>query len=201
MAAGSNRESRDVPSNAARPENDMEPPTLETERLVLRPFAPEDAPDVTRHAGDRRIADTTLNIPHPYTEEDARTWLATHAEGHESGKSLTLAIRLREGDDLIGAIGLGVSLPHRQAEAGYWIAVDHWNRGYATEALREILRYGFRDLGLRRIYAQHLTRNPASGRVMEKVGMTKEGVLRQHALKWDRPEDLAWYGILAEEVE
>ena len=79
------------------------------------------------------------------------------------------------------------------------IAVPHWNLGYATEAARAVLAYGFGELGLRRIHAGHLTRNPASGRVMEKLGMEPEGVFRQHILKWAVPEDVAHRGILREE--
>ena len=88
---------------------------------------------------------------------------------------------------------------HRRAELGYWIAVDCWNRGYATEASRRIIDFGFESLGLHRIEAHHFLRNPASGRVMQKMGMQQEGVVRDHVVKWDRYESLVVYSILEPE--
>jgi RimJ/RimL family protein N-acetyltransferase len=77
--------------------------------------------------------------------------------------------------------------------------VPYWNRGYCTEASRAVIELGFTQLGLHRIQARHLTRNPASGRVMQKLGMQPEGVNRDAILKNDRFEDLATYAILADE--
>ena len=175
------------------------PVILTTTRLVLRPFHSSDAKTVQRLAGDRAIADTTLNIPHPYTEEDARTWIESQPESFAAGTGVSFAIEVRDGD-LVGSIGLATQ-GAGCAELGYWIAVPHWNRGYATEAAGAVLRHAFETMGLRRVFAQHFDRNPPSGRVLEKIGMRREGVLRQHALKWDRPVDLVTYGILAEEFE
>jgi ribosomal-protein-alanine N-acetyltransferase len=172
-------------------------PTLRTERLVLRPFSTADAPTVKELAGAREIASTTLNVPHPYEDGMAETWIGTHAPGYDAGELATFAVALQGGDDLIGAIGLTIVAEHDRAELGYWIGVPYWNRGYAGEAAVEMLRFGFEELELNRIYAVHLVRNPASGRVMEKAGMRYEGTLRQHVRKWDAFEDLAWYGILA----
>ena len=80
---------------------------------------------------------------------------------------------------------------------GYWVGAPYWGRGYCTEAARAILRYGFEELGLHRIHAQHFARNPASGRVMQKIGMVYEGRQHEHVRKWDRFEDSDLYGILA----
>jgi RimJ/RimL family protein N-acetyltransferase len=82
---------------------------------------------------------------------------------------------------------------------GYWIGAPYWNRGYATEAARAVLRFAFDTVGLHRIYATHFTRNPASGRVMEKTGMQREGVWREHLMRGERFEDAVVYGILREE--
>lgn len=172
-------------------------PNLETPRLVLRPFGDEDAADVRRLAGDRAIADTTLRIPHPYPDGAAGAWIATHAVSFAAGHGLTLAIILRERRDLIGAIGLEINPDQQRAELGYWIGRPYWNQGYATEAGRAVVAYGFDVLGLHRIYADHLTRNPASGRVMAKLGMRPEGILREHVVKWGLYEDVARHGILA----
>lgn len=173
-----------------------EQPTLSTERLILRPFSLADAPDVLCLAGDRDIASTTLNIPHPYEPGMAENWIATHPEAFEQGDTVTFALVLRAGNAFIGAMGLRLELEHRRAELGYWVGKPYWNQGFATEAARAVVRYGFEALGLNRIYASHLTRNPASGRVMQKLGMVYEGRLRQHILKWGVFEDLALYAIL-----
>jgi ribosomal-protein-alanine N-acetyltransferase len=174
-------------------------PTFTTERLILRPFALDDVPEVTRLVSDRRIADTTLNIPHPYDEGIAAAWIGTHAEVAERGDGLTLAVTDRDAGNVVGAVGLGISQAHRRAELGYWIAVAQWGRGFATEASRAVLDHAFTALDLARVVAHCLTRNEGSWRVMEKLGMQREGRLRAHVVKWDVREDIWLYGILREE--
>lgn len=174
----------------------QEQPTLDTERLTLRPFTADDAFEVERLAGQREIADTTLNIPHPYPHGGAAKWIALHAPAWIGGTGATFAVVSKENARLVGAIGLMIEREHRRAELGYWIAVGNWNRGYATEAGRRVIAFGFETLGLHRIHARHLLRNPASGRVMEKLGMQLEGVHRDSVIKWDRYESLAVYAVL-----
>lgn len=174
-------------------------PILETERLFLTIFTEGDVPEVARLAGDRAIADTTLNLPHPYAEEDARAWIATHEPRFREEKGVTYAIRRRD-STLLGAISLDLNRPMRRAELGYWVGVEHQRKGYATEAARRLVRFAFEALDLRRVFARHLARNPASGRVMEKLGMAKEGVLRRHTLKWGVPEDVVIRALLREEL-
>jgi ribosomal-protein-alanine N-acetyltransferase len=147
----------------------------------------------------REIADTTLNIPHPYPHGGAAEWIAAHAPAWSEGTSATFAIVDNATGRLVGAISLMIKHDHRRAELGYWIAVHHWRRGFATEASRRILEFGFDALGLHRIESRHFLRNPASGRVMQKVGMQQEGVERDWAIKWDRFESLALYSILEPE--
>lgn len=172
-------------------------PTLETERLVLRAFTLADAPAVKALAGAREVASTTLNVPHPYEDGMAETWIGTHTSGYADGTQAVFAVTLKQRGDPVGAIGLTVSVDHARAELGYWIGVPFWNQGYASEAAIEILRFGFERLELNKIYAVHLVRNPASGRVMEKAGMRYEGTMHQHVRKWGAFEDLAIYGLLA----
>jgi [ribosomal protein S5]-alanine N-acetyltransferase len=174
-------------------------PILTTERLVLRPFVGDDAFDVERLAGQREIADTTLNIPHPYPRGAAAEWIRLQGSAWIDGSSVTFAIVGRKTSALVGAISLMIKREHRRAELGYWIALDCWKRGYATEAGQRLIDFGFDTLGLHRIEARHFLRNPASGRVMEKLGMTKEGVEREHIIKWGRYESLAVYSILESE--
>ena len=150
-------------------------------------------------AGAREIADTTLTIPHPYPEGAAEGWIATHQRAWEAGSGLTMAIVDRSADIVVGAIGLAIKPEHANGELGYWVGVPYWNSGYCTEAARAILDFAFDVMGLHRVQAHHLIRNPASGRVMQKLGMRLEGVHRDAIRKWDRFEDLAAYGILANE--
>lgn len=176
-------------------------PTLETPRLVLRAFTLADAPAVQILAADRDIASTTLNIPHPYPEGLAESWISTHGPAFESGRFVSFAITRRTDGILLGAMGLHPVPPHQRAELGYWIGKPYWGQGYASEAGHAVVRYGFTGLGLNRIYAYHMTRNPASGRVMQKIGMTHEGHLRQHDEKWGVFEDVELYGILRSDLE
>lgn len=174
-------------------------PTLETQRLRLRPFSLTDAGTVQALAGARQVAATMLNVPHPYENGMAEAWIQTHAPGYEADEQATFAQTLVPTEELVGAVGLRINRLHGRAELGYWVGVPFWNRGYATEAARAMLRFGFEDLELNRIFAQHLVRNPASGRVMQKAGMLHEARLRQHINKWGRFEDIDLYGILVYE--
>ena len=170
---------------------------LKTERLLLRPFTIADAEDLQRLAGDREVARTTLLIPHPYPDGAAEEWIQFQSEKLEHQRPF--AITLGQSGELIGAIGLVVDSAHRRAEMGYWIGVPYWNRGYASEAAAAIVGWGFEALELERVFAMHFSGNAASGRVLAKLGMTHEGSLRQHAIKWDQRVDVEMWGILREE--
>lgn len=176
-------------------------PEFETKRLILRPFGNSDAAEVMRLAGDRAIADTTLNIPHPYEQGMAEEWISTHQDAFDRGQGATFAITLKPEGALVGAISLMGMIKGHRAELGYWIGKPYWNHGYCTEAARVLLRYAFSDLALVRVHACHFTRNPASGRVLQKIGMRHEGCRRQHVKKWDRTEDLEVFGVLMQEWE
>ena len=175
------------------------PPVLQTKRLLLRPFRLKDAPSVRRLAGDRRIAATTLELPHPYEKGMARAWIRTHRDLFDRRRAVNFAITLGDDGDVIGAIALRLEEGHDRAEMGYWIGVPSWNRGFATEAAAAVLEYGFRDLRLNRIHAHCMNRNFASGRVLEKIGMRHEGRLRRHVRKLGVYEDIEVYGILRSE--
>jgi RimJ/RimL family protein N-acetyltransferase len=176
-------------------------PTLTTERLILRPFTLDDAPEVQRLAGTREIADTTINIPHPYPEGAAEKWINTRRDEYQKNGSVAWAVTLKDSSQLMGCISLGVDGKNGRAELGYWIAREYWGQGYCTEAAKKVLTYGFRQAKLNRIFASYLSRNPASGKVMSNIGMKKEGQMRQHIKKWDKYEDIIHYGILAAEYQ
>jgi ribosomal-protein-alanine N-acetyltransferase len=174
----------------------MPRPTLTTERLVLRPFAIEDAPAVQRLAGAREVAESTLLIPHPYPEGAADEWIRGH---DEQSVNHIFAIARRDGGEVMGAIGLHLERAHERAEIGYWIGVPYWGNGYVTEAAAAVVGYAFEHLGVHRVFAYHFARNPASGRVLAKIGMRPEGTMRQHLVKWGERVDVHYYGILRED--
>jgi len=175
----------------------IQQPVLETPRLILRPLALGDAPHLARMAGRREIADTTISIPHPYSEEQAREWIAAHIGPSDTKKEVVFAVTLKSDGQLIGTVGLrDIDLEHSQTEMGFWMAVELWGQGYATESSAAALRFGFEGLNLNRIYAHHMVRNPASGRGLEKIGMKQEGVLRQRVRKWGVFEDVVVLAIL-----
>ena len=171
------------------------PVELRTARLRLRQHGEADIPALVRLAGAREVAAMTLRIPHPYTEDHARAML--HRLSQETMK--WFAIVVGESDELCGGIGLMMEPDHDRAEIGYWIGVPYWGRGIASEAAREVMRYGFEDLRLHRIFAVCYPDNPASVRILEKRGMKYEGRERQHIKKWGEYRDSLIYGMLADE--
>jgi ribosomal-protein-alanine N-acetyltransferase len=171
--------------------------TLETDRLQLRQYTEADIPELIPLIGAHEVAATTLRIAHPYTEQDAKGFLALASDPNK----LWLAITLKNEGRQIGGIGLRVDPAQQHAELGYWLGVNYWGKGYATEAAREMLRYGFEDLGLHRIVASHFKHNPASGHILKKIGMRHEGCQREHLLKWGQFVDSELYGVLRQEWE
>lgn len=172
---------------------------LHTERLTLRAFRLEDAEAVTHWVSDKRVAEMTTLIPHPYQLADAMTWLERVTTYHNESPHQIFAIVLRESGDLIGCIGLHRNENAPWAEFGYWLGVPFWGQGFATEALQEVLRLGFQDLGLRRIEACHFAHNPASGRVMQKAGLAYEGRQKLRGQRGDKLFDRINYGLIDEE--
>jgi ribosomal-protein-alanine N-acetyltransferase len=175
-----------------------ERPTLTSERLILRPMTRGDAADLQRLVNDPEIAFNTLSIPHPYLDGMAEEWIDSHDEKFAKNSEIVFGITLRESGTFVGVIGL-MPEPHDQAELGYWIGREYWNRGYASEATALVIDYAFGTLGVNRVEAIHFTRNPASGRVMEKCGMHLEGTLRQARKKNDGYVDVRVYSILRDE--
>ena len=174
----------------------MNRPVLQTERLTLRLFQPDDAPAVQRLASAYEVALNTLSIPHPYPDGAAEEWIAHNEKQFEEGKMVNLAIVVRETGELAGSVGLVLKPEHDKAEIGYWIGVPYWGRGYATEAGRAVVGHAFEGLGLNRVHAEVFARNPASARVLQKIGMRHEGTQRAHIVKWGEAMDVEAYGML-----
>lgn len=179
----------------------MPQPLLQTDRLILRPYSLADVADLVRLAGAREVAATTLRIPHPYTEQDARDFIAARLAESETAAApeTRFAITLRCDGQFCGGTGFRLDHDHQHAELGYWLGVPFWGQGYATEAARAMLAYGFDQLALHRIYASHFAHNRPSGRVLQKIGMRHEGCLRGHIRKWEQFYDLEFYGMLRDD--
>lgn len=176
------------------------PPELSTPRLVLRDLRLADAAAVASGAGDRRVAQYLIQVPSPYPLALARRWVMHRIEWWELGRGVTFAITLNGDPDLlIGTVSLRRYVRDRRAELGYWLAAPAWGQGYATEAARAAVDFGFRDLGLARVYAQVLADNRASLGILDKLGMVNEGIKRQHIQKARRLHDVVLYGLLRDE--
>ena len=162
-------------------------PVLATARLRLRAPQREDAPAIAALANDRRIAENTARIPHPYTLADAEGFLAYLEE--ESETEIAFAITLAD-HTLIGICGLRMR-QRKSPEIGYWLGAAFWGHGYATEAARALIDHAFEELGFERLEAGARVSNPASRRVLEKCGFQWSGValLRLRALGSSAPID------------
>jgi len=160
-------------------------PVLETERLVLRAPRLGDAKAVAVLANDRRIAENTARIPHPYRTADAEDFIATANQGSETDFLITL----RNGA-VIGASGLS-EVAGQAPELGYWLGAKFWGKGYATEAVRAVIDHAFTDCDHEALQSSARVTNPASRRVLEKCGFqwTGVGLHRIRALASSAPID------------
>lgn len=175
-------------------------PMLVTERLVLRELRLDDAEAVAARAGDKRVARYLLAVPSPYPVALATRWITARVAWWPQGRGVTLAITRRESPrELIGSVSLRRYMRDRRAELGYWLGVDAWGAGIATEAADALVDFGFRELALERIYAQVLEGNEASCRVLDKLGMTNEGIRRRHIRKGKKLCDVSLFGLLRDE--
>lgn len=175
-------------------------PYLETDSLALRPLSLNDAEDMFEYAQDPRVSQYLSWEPHISPEasgEFLRGVLARYIQGVPA----PWGIEHRSDQKLIGTCGfLSCNLTHHYADIGYLLAPSYWYHGYATEAARAIIDYGFRELALHRIEAQCRIENQASARVMEKVGMRTEGVLRGRFYLQGQWHDSHMYSITRDDI-
>ena len=176
-------------------------PVLETDRLLLRPLSVRDAGDIYSWASDPEVARYVLWTPHG-SVSDTRSYLRSMRSLYRRGLPSSWAVVLRSTGRVIGTIGfMWYSEANCSAEVGYSFSREYWNRGYATEALRSVLSSAFSMLPLNRVEAQHDIRNPASGRVMEKCGMRREGLLRRRIRNKGEFVDIVLYAVLRSDLE
>ncbi|GLW19850.1 acetyltransferase [Streptomyces sp. NBRC 13847] len=177
----------------------MKPVTLTTERLVLRPFEPSDAPAVHTACQEPDIPRWT-SVPSPYGVEDAERFVGTVVpEGWRDDTTYNFAVVSRADGSLVGAMGLvrlaRLRTPERQAELGYWTAKEHRGRGYTVEAARAVLGWAFRDLGVERMEWHAEAGNEGSRAVARRLGFHMEGTLRAQLVREGIRRDV-WIGSL-----
>ena len=174
-------------------------PYLETERLVLRKMEMRDAPDMYEYSRDPQVAKHVLWEAHT-SVSDTKAYIRYMLRKYRAGEPSSWCIVEKSTDKVVGTIGyMWYQKDNSSAEVGYSLARRCWNRGYMTEALRAVLDYTFRELGFNRVEAQHEIDNGASGAVMRKCGMQKEGTLRQRLYNKGRYVDVELYAILRRE--
>ncbi len=169
--------------------------TLETERLILRPLRADDFEAVHAWAGNPE--NTRYMAWGPNTEEQTRSFLASAEPGRD------FAVTLKSSYKVIGSCGIYPDAKADTGELGWILNKDHWKRGYGTELGAELIRYGFEDLKLRRIFAPCAAVNYGSYRIMERNGMRREAL---HVKSFFARVDKEWidgaeYAILAEEYK
>ncbi|MWV46800.1 GNAT family N-acetyltransferase [Paenibacillus sp. HJL G12] len=151
---------------------------LETERLIIREYRDDDRESVHRYASDPIVTRYTLWGPNTLEDTQAHIAMMLTMQREEPRTGYEFAVTLKSGGELIGGVGLHVN--GSNGEIGYCYHPDYWGRGYAYESALAMLELGFTQLGLHRIYATCRPENTGSERVMQKLGMQKEGHLREH---------------------
>jgi ribosomal-protein-alanine N-acetyltransferase len=174
-------------------------PTIETERLLLRKITLSDASDMFEYASNPEVSEYTMWSTHT-SIEDTKYFLQSLTKMYKRRELVDWGIVHKAEKKFIGTCGfVEWSMTHSRAEIGYALSRRYWGEGYMSEAVNAVIEFGFREMLLNRIMARCEVNNIASARVMEKVGMQLEGILRQHLFVKGRYWDLKIYSILREE--
>ena len=172
------------------------PETIETERLILRPYRWDDIDDLMKFAVHEEWS-RYIRPPFPYSRENAREFLADRVGLSRPDQTVWCIQREKQ---MIGDVGFAWHTKNRAAEIAYSLSPEHWNQGLMAEACRAAIDTVFvGNEALNRIYAAIDTRNAASIKLVEKLGMAREGILRQNRMQKGQLVDDAWYAILREE--
>jgi [ribosomal protein S5]-alanine N-acetyltransferase len=176
----------------------MKAPILESDVIKMRRLEHDDIASIIEYASNIEIANNTF-VPHPYPPEAAIEFVTITREQWNKDEGYVFALIEKQRGSFVGVMGLHPEPKNYLAEVGYWIGQPHWGKGYATYALRLLIQFAFERTDLNRVYARHFLTNPASGRVMEKAGMTYEGTSRQVVFHHEEFKDAALYAILKED--
>jgi RimJ/RimL family protein N-acetyltransferase len=173
---------------------------IETGRLCIRLIDEKDGTVIQMAAAAREIADTMISIPHPYPDGEAQRFIARRLQEMASGRAACFVVENKDSRAFLGLAEIReIEKEHMQGELSFWLIPGAWGYGYMSEILPEILDFGFECLGLNRIYAHHMVRNPSSGKVLKKSGFKQEGYLRQRVRKWGQFEDVLLWAIIRQD--
>lgn len=176
-------------------------PVLETKRLILRKITYDDVDDIFKYASNPIVAKFVVWNSHT-SQKDSENFVKISEEQFHNRLSIIWGIELKETKKLIGSIDLrGWQSEHNCGEMGYAISEKYWNKGLVTEAMKEVIRFGFECLGLSRMEAHCEEENIGSWRVMEKCGLKYEGTLREKVLIKEKYCSMKVYSILKKEWE
>lgn len=174
-------------------------PSIETKKLIFGKIETNDISNIILYANNIDIADNILNVPNPFTKEDAISLVNRQIHGHENNTAYVFGIFLKEFREFTGIISLHLDNMSNKAEMGYWIGKPFRNKGIATASVKEILAFGFNTLKRNKIFATHFTDNISSGKVLVHAGMIKEAVLKEHYLKNGMYKDVVQYRLTRQE--
>jgi len=170
--------------------------TITTERLILKTFRLSDVADITRVCDNYNVSKSTLFIPYPYDSDYAAAWVSTLEESFANSRSYDFAITDKNTGEFYGGISISHNAEDNNGEFGFWLGEPYWGKGYATEAARAIIDFGFTVKKFHKVYARHFESNPASGKVLQNAGMKQEGLFLEHILKDDKYENVVQYGLI-----
>ncbi|MBE9184651.1 GNAT family N-acetyltransferase [Microcoleus sp. LEGE 07076] len=174
-------------------------PTIETERLLLRKISLNDASDMFEYASSPEVSEYTMWSTHT-SIEDTKYFLKSLTKMYKRRELVDWGLVSKADNKFIGTCGfVEWSMTHNRAEMGYAISSKYWNQGYMSEAVNAMMEFGFREMLLNRIEAKCKVSNIGSARVMEKVGMQLEGILRQKIFVKGEYWDLKIYSILKDD--
>lgn len=176
--------------------SDSSYPTLRTRRFKFRPFALTDVASLAALAGEHRIADTTIGVPHPYTMEFARMWISSHSTAWKGRRALHWAA-LRVGEErIVGYAGLSeIDIERGNAEMRFWVGCGVERKNDAVEWSTAIVDFALTGLNLNRVYALQLGRHPLAAHVLAAIGMRREGLVRKRIYKEGLVEDVVCWAI------
>jgi [ribosomal protein S5]-alanine N-acetyltransferase len=174
-------------------------PTLETKRLKLRKITLEDVDDMYYYGSNEDVSKFVTWETHK-TLSDTKQFIEFVLNNYENKKVSPWGIEYKENGKFIGTIDfISWNTHHKIAEIGYVISQDYWGMGIATEAANELIKFGFNNMDLVRIQARCFVENKGSARVMEKIGMSFEGINRKGFFSKGKHQDIKMYSILKEE--
>ena len=172
---------------------------LQTERMILRTPTLADIESIRDYVDSADCSWGGYGIVHPATVEEAEKWVRKCGAKLDEEACYAFLLVRRDDGAIMGNVMLNRDAIRNVGDIGYIVGEKFRGHGYAFEAATELLRFAFEDIELHRVYATCWARNERSAHILEKLGFLREGVLREHALKWGKYEDDAYYGMLRRE--